>query len=304
MFQGKPFPIPVVADLGLGPGSQGEDETLDFMPMPRDMGTFRAPSLPEPEALAAHDGALGALQRALATLRRRLAGETVGPVDLLGLTDADRDLVNQVLGEGEVAAQVTLPDRDGSGDALTVQAQESVFAGVWRVIGLRGGRVEQDTLEVGPFPEMIARAARDEGQPLAPLPVPLPEGTMNAPAVLEELRERSRAWGRLAATGAPLPAAHVVNLSLLPLTPGDSALFEQQLGRGHVMVLSRGYGNCRVVNTGTAHVWRVTYFNSQDMIILDTLEVGDVPEVACAAREDLEDSAERLEEVLQWVETA
>jgi hydrogenase-1 operon protein HyaF len=67
-------------------------------------------------------------------------------------------------------------------------------------------------------------------------------------------------------------------------------------------VLSRGYGNCRVVDTATAHVWRVTYFNSQDMIILDTLEVGDVPEVACAARQDLEDSAERLHEVLQWVE--
>ena len=38
------------------------------------------------------------------------------------------------------------------------------------------------------------------------------------------------------------------------------------------------------------------------MIILDTLEVGGVPEVACAAREDLEDSAQRLTEVLQWVE--
>jgi hydrogenase-1 operon protein HyaF len=46
----------------------------------------------------------------------------------------------------------------------------------------------------------------------------------------------------------------------------------------------------------------VTYFNSQDMIILDTLEVGDVPEVACAARQDLEASAERLQEMLQWVQ--
>jgi hydrogenase-1 operon protein HyaF len=40
------------------------------------------------------------------------------------------------------------------------------------------------------------------------------------------------------------------------------------------------------------------------MIILDTLEVGEVPEVACAAPQDLEDSAERLHEVLQWVEAA
>jgi len=95
-----------------------------------------------------------------------------------------------------------------------------------------------------------------------------------------------------------------VNLSLLPLTAGDSALFEQQLGRGRVMVLSRGYGNCRIVNTRAAGIWRVTYFNSRDMIVLDTLEVGDVPEVACAARQDLEDSAERLAEMLQWVQRA
>jgi hypothetical protein len=34
----------------------------------------------------------------------------------------------------------------------------------------------------------------------------------------------------------------------------------------------------------------VTYFNSTDIIILDTLEVCRVPEVGCAAAEDLEDS--------------
>jgi hydrogenase-1 operon protein HyaF len=136
---------------------------------------------------------------------------------------------------------------------------------------------------------------------MPPLPAELPAGTMNAPAVLDELRERSHAWQRGDAGG---DGAHVVNLTLLPLTPADSLLFEQQLGRGQVMVLSRGYGNCRVVDTRVAGVWRVTYFNSQDMILLDTLEVGDVPEVACAARQDLEDSAERLAEVLRWVEDA
>jgi hydrogenase-1 operon protein HyaF len=298
MFEHKPFPIPVIA--ALGPGSQTEDEALDFMPMPRDMSTFRAPALPEPEALAAHLGAVGALEAALGALRQQLGHgplDEVMPVSLNGLAEADRRLVNQVLGEGEVAAQATLSDTE------SVQAQESVFAGVWRVMTMRGGRVVQDRIETGAFPRAIAEAARRQGQSMPALPQPLPEGTMNAPAVLEELRERSQAWARSAATGTPLPA-HVVNLSLLPLTPGDSELFERQLGRGHVIVLSRGYGNCRVVNTATAHIWRVTYFNSQDMIILDTLEVGDVPEVACAAKQDLEDSAERLSEVLQWVEAA
>lgn len=50
-----------------------------------------------------------------------------------------------------------------------------------------------------------------------------------------------------------------------------------------------------------ARVWWVQYFNSQDALILNTLEIVDVPEVACAAAEDLEDSAEWLTEVLEWI---
>ena len=52
------------------------------------------------------------------------------------------------------------------------------------------------------------------------------------------------------------------------------------------------------------NTWRVVYYNSQDTVILNSVEVCGIPEVACAAREDLEDSAERLTEVLQWVEQA
>ncbi len=48
--------------------------------------------------------------------------------------------------------------------------------------------------------------------------------------------------------------------------------------------------------------WRVVYYNSQDTVILNTVEVGALPEVACAAIEDLQDSVERLGEVLAWVE--
>ena len=48
-------------------------------------------------------------------------------------------------------------------------------------------------------------------------------------------------------------------------------------------------------------VWRVQYFNSMQTLILDTLEVVDVPEVALAAPEDLADSKERLGELVQWM---
>lgn len=283
----RPFPIPVVP--ALGPGSQIEDDALDFLPMPRDMRTFDAPRLPEPQDMAAHGAALRVLQDALAALQRGHAGTAAAEIDLQGLSAGDRALVNQVLGEGEVAAQLSAP--------RSLQAQESVYAGVWRVLAVECAVPVRDTLEVGPFPRAIAQAAREQAQAMPALPAPLPAGTMNAPAVLEELRDRAAAW-------QPGMPTHVVNLSLLPLTPADSDLFEAVLGRGAVSVLSRGYGNCRIVSTGVRDIWRVTYFNSQDMIILDTLEVGSVPEVACAAREDLEDSAERLAEVLQWVQAS
>ena len=282
----KPFPIPVRA---FGPGNHSDEEPIDFLPMPREMSVYRPPVLPERQALASLTDAIVVLHQVLGALRLLLTGAAAEPIELGHLGEADRLLVNQLLGEGEVAAQVTGPDG--------VQAQESVFAGVWRVVYREGGAVVRDTIEVGAFPRAVAVAARNGGGAIAPLPERLPGDTMNAPAVLAELRERSLAWR----DGDP---SHVVNLSLLPLSPGDGHLFEQLLGRGQVLILSRGYGNCRIVNTRAAHIWRVSYFNSQDMVILDTLEVSDVPEVACAAVQDLEDSVERVTEVLQWVEAS
>ncbi len=100
------------------------------------------------------------------------------------LNDLERRLIADVLGEGEVAGVVALPD--GS----LAQIQESVLAGLWRV------RIETDQvseyLEVGAIPEIVARAAADLtavdfeiGQP--------PEGAMNVLPVLAEIRERALA---------------------------------------------------------------------------------------------------------------
>ena len=81
--------------------------------------------------------------------------------------------------------------------------------------------------------------------------------------------------------------------------PGSEVVFDRVLGSGSATILSRGYGNCRITSTGTRRVWWVQYFSSQDAMILNTLEVTDVPAVACASQEDLEDSTERLQEILE-----
>ncbi len=285
----RPFPIPVVA---VGPGSQPEDETLDYITMPAGMDTYRAPVLPEPEELASHEGTRAVLGQVLTALR---AGRPAR-FPLFALSDEDRRLLDQVLGEGEVAAQVLARPglRAFDADAARVRVQESVFAGVWRVRSVEDDGATSEHVEVGAVPAaLLAAAAEDGAAARGPLP-PVPPECVNVPPLLVELADQRARW-------QPGDASHVVNLTLLPLGPDDIAHIDHQLGTGRVLLLSRGYGNCRISNALVPHTWRVVFYNSQDAVILNTIEVGALPAVACAAPEDLADSAERLAEVLQWI---
>ena len=285
----KPFPIPVVAVAG----AFVEDETLDYIAMPQGMDTFRLPVLPEPEEIAQHAGAvevLHALLQALQAVVSRQSPEPSVSVSLQGLSAADLLLLNQVLGEGEVSAQVMGPH-----DVPRVRIQESVFTGVWRVIEQLDDGGSSDYIEVAALPQVLLQAALEDGRASAPVKLAVPAQMVNVPSVLVELEDQRQRWH----SGQ---TAQVVNLSLLPLSPQDIGFLDHQLGTGRVLMLSRGYGNCRITNCRVPHTWRVVYYNSQDAVILNTVEVVGVPEVACAAPEDLADSLERLREVVQWVE--
>jgi hydrogenase-1 operon protein HyaF len=78
-------------------------------------------------------------------------------------------------------------------------------------------------------------------------------------------------------------------------------MLERALPGGSVAIMSRGFGNCRITSTTARNVWRVQYFNSMNTLILNTIEVVDVPEVALAAPEDLDDTRERLAELIDWM---
>ena len=294
MYDIKPFPIPVVDDLG--PGTHSEDDTLDYIAMPQGMETYHTPVLPEPEEIAQHAGAVLVLHEVLAALRQVAEGAApkhdTARVTLARLGAQDLTLINQVLGEGEVSAQVLAQDC-----TPVLQIQESVFAGVWRVIESAPDGLARDWIEVGGVPEVLRQTAKLDGNQTETTPPPLPPEVMNAPSVLVELEDQRRTW-------QPGQIAHVVNLSLLPLTPMDIGYLDHRLGTGRVLILSRGYGNCRITNCCVPHTWRVVYYNSQDTVILNSVEVTDMPEVACAAPEDLVDSVDRLHEVLQWVNQA
>lgn len=203
--------------------------------------------------------------------------------DLDGWGADDLELIGQVLGEGEVSATVALPD------GVVAQIQESVMAGLWRVrfADAAGGKVA-DYVEVASVPAAVERAAQMT-RVLDELPPP-PEGAMNVMSLLTEIRDRAAAH----VAGAP---SHTITFSLFPMSEADMAHLQTVLGPGPVQLLSRGYGTCRIVATGVRNVWSVQFFNAMDTIVLDTLEVGGVPETARAAIEDFRDSAERLKEI-------
>lgn len=281
----KPFPIPVVV---MGPGSQPDEEPLQYISSPGEMSVFRPPSPRHAASTAAISGARTVLMRVLSSMERDGFGAQTSSLSLI---DLDPDVVreiNELLGSGEVSAIVT-----GCDSAATMRIQESAFAGIWRVQSLReDGVLIRDDIETGAIPQAIHDAMssvrRSDDAPSTP-----PVGVMNAPAILHELRDASAAH-------RAGNSAHVINLTLLPVTPEDLAYLAAELRSGPVTILSRGYGNCRITATGLPHTWWVQYFNSTEQLILNTIEVVDVPAVALAAAEDFADSIDRLRE---WLAT-
>ncbi|KDB09807.1 HupH hydrogenase expression protein [Burkholderia sp. lig30] len=287
-MQMKPFPVPVVP---FGPGSQPDgDAVLDYMTMPQGMHTFATPSMPAHADAASLDAARAVLRAVLAALDACGRGEQPAAIDLAQCDPATLRVLNEALGEGEVSARI---DSAGAGSVLI---QETVFAGVWRVIADDAAH-RCNRIEVGAAPAALAEAASARAAQTLPVPGSHPAGVMNAPAILTEVQDQVARWR---AGDAP----HVINLTLLPLSPEDTDWIDAVLGAGPVQVLSRGYGNCRIGSTGIVHCWRVVYFNSQDTLILNTIEITELPEVVRAAPEDLADSRERLEQLIDWVEGA
>ena len=271
---------------GFGPGSQPSEpdgEVLDYMEMPREMATFDLPIAPEPEDIVGMEAGKARLNDLVAALKVYRIGAPAAVLELGDLSPEDLGLVNQILGEGEVSMVA----------GASIQVQEAVFAGAWRVLHFNAnGKVDRDTIEVAAWPDVVRDQVFAGAAETAALAVdPLPQTVFNAPALLSEIADK-------VSSRKPGDVAHSINLSLLPHTEEDLQYLSAKLGIGGTIILSRGYGNCRVSSTGTKNVWWVQYYNAQDTIILNSIEIVEVPEVVCAAQEDIDDSAERLAEIM------
>ncbi|MDD1621824.1 MAG: hydrogenase expression/formation protein [Methylococcaceae bacterium] len=276
------IPLPI-----FGQGSQPAEEDgveLEYLAMPEEMTTYRMPEISSDLNAANLAQAKTALQQLEQDLSHFPAIKQA--IDLTALDQTNRRFIDELIGEGEVSMICS--------GSQNLRIQEAVLAGVWRLQRLDDQKqIVADALEVGIIPEQIletafARAANR----ITTDWTTLPDGVMNAPPLLAELNAKIAEYQ----SG---DEAHIINLSLLPQTDQDLAFLEQKLGKGPVTLLSRGYGNCRITATGTRFVWWVQYFNSQDTLILNTLEVSDLPIVACASPEDIADSHQRLQEILK-----
>ena len=278
----KDIPVKVV-----GPGSQpdsADGKLLSTIDMPSDMATYQKPHIPEPAAVIERDGAREAMFWLRDTLRSFDPSTTPKLADLSALDEENRELVNQILGEGEVSVKF-----DGT---VRARSQESVLAGVWRTLYLDDGDgVYQDLLEVAGIPHTVCAT---EGREDAAIEMPddMPAGMNNVLAILSELESARQRF-------AESQESYSINLTLLPLSEDEIAFIDGHLGRGPVDVLSRAYGKCQVISTAIANTWWVRYFNSMGTLILNTLEIVDVPNVVAAADEDIDDSAVRLQELLE-----
>ncbi|MCP4300319.1 MAG: hydrogenase expression/formation protein [Gammaproteobacteria bacterium] len=174
-----------------------------------------------------------------------------------------------------------------------------MLAGVWRTLYLdQDDQVCYDLLEVAAVPHTVTMPdGRD--RPINADTHDVPADLNNALAILVELEAQCAAY---ADTATP----HSINLTLLPLSPAELEFIDMRLGRGPVDTLSRAYGKCQVSSTLTTNVWWVRYYNSMDTLILNTIEIVDVPAAISAAPEDLSDSATRLDGIITpyWSDVA
>ncbi|MGD0961944.1 MAG: hydrogenase expression/formation protein [Methylomonas sp.] len=271
----------------IGQGSQpaeADGAELAYLPMPEEMATYRMPQV----TTDLNGADLFPAKAVLRQLQTDLAAFPAAskPQDLTVLDAANRQFIDELLGEGEVSMMCAATP--------AIRIQESVLAGIWRLQRLDAGKqIISDTLEIGVIPQTVTQLAFNGAAGCIDANWDaLPPGIMNAPPLVAELNAKIAHY-------RPGDEAYSINLSLLPQTEQDLLFLEQRLGKGVIEILSRGYGNCRISATNTRYVWWVRYFNSQDILILNTLEVSSVPNVACASPEDIADSRQRLGEIMK-----
>lgn len=204
-------------------------------------------------------------------------------IDLAGVAEGVVKLVDRALGVGEVCIEVRKP--------VVFNIRQTGFAGIWRVHEFSSrGHLQRNAVIAAAIPYVAQQCAEMGASPTVETP-PCRGDASAAVAILELLLERVR----LHRPGMP---AYVVNLSPVSVAPRDAEYLLEALGIGPVMLLSSGQNSCRIRSTRLSHVWSVQHFNGMGQIVLDTLEVVDIPVRVQAGAGEYAASTERLGKLL------
>lgn len=284
----KPLSISIAA-IGPATGSADESATaLQYLHLPTHLDVY-PPPVP---ALHEKGGGLSLrardlMQRALDQLAAQTADMPATALDLARLPREDRVAVDLLLQDGDVNVLYA--------GARRVEIQLSAYPGLWRVryFELGGSELVADMLEIGSVPRVVSVGSFPHPEPHWQLdPASLPGGVVNAPLLLMELLDRSELY-------APGESPYALDLSQLPQGPEDLQFLAQSLGQGPVTVLTRGRGHCRINSTRLPYVWWLQHYAASDSMILNTLEVIDVPAAVCVSQHELAIGAMRFAEALQ-----
>ena len=279
-------PDGVLSPFGEDDPLNDKSETLRLLGLPTETNIKRPDQVTTSEDTS--PAVYAVLQEISKALTVAIADNKGSRIELDHLSEAERVQLFDALGEGEVLI-VLSGGVDGEADA---RIQETVLAGVWRgEASSSDGSVTTYWIETADAPRAVRRASAERSTlQLDIASIEPPRGAMNVMGVLSEIEAKSAEW-------RPEQENHVLNFTLFPMTPADSAFLSQTLSEVGIQIISGGYGIARVIKTAVPHVWAVQFLNGMGTTILDTIEIGDLPGSVLASREDFEDSATRLAEI-------
>lgn len=110
---------------------------------------------------------------------------------------------------------------------------------------------------------------------------------MNAPFLLHEI---ALALENLRQTGE----RRTLYLSQFPLGPDDAAFLQDFLGRGPATITLGGVNQTIWRESATAGVWWGEYYEGPSKLLLRTLEIAEIPELAVTPASDIDQGLEQL----------
>ncbi len=113
----------------------------------------------------------------------------------------------------------------------------------------------------------------------------------NAHALLRELESHLQ---RLIETGETAR----IDLGGLPLNPADYELLEQVLGHGEVIASVDSMGVSEISDTAIPGIWRIEYYNSEEVLVAEFIEVTRCPELLLTPLEEIKDGLSQLHQAM------